>query len=65
MSKFGIIREFWSFLRVREKWRITPIPFPGWAWGDARIREWLGAGAVCRQFVLGRLSRTAGERVEP
>ena len=25
MSKFGIIREFWSFLRVRKKWWITPI----------------------------------------
>jgi hypothetical protein len=25
MSKLGIIREFWSFLRVRKKWWITPI----------------------------------------
>jgi hypothetical protein len=25
MSKFGIIREFWSFLKVRKKWWITPI----------------------------------------
>ncbi len=25
MSKFGIAREFWSFLRVRKKWWITPI----------------------------------------
>ena len=25
MSKFGIVREFWSFLRVRKKWWITPI----------------------------------------
>ena len=25
MSKFGIIREFWSFLRVRKKWWITPV----------------------------------------
>jgi hypothetical protein len=25
MSKFAIIREFWSFLRVRKKWWITPI----------------------------------------
>lgn len=25
MSKFGIIREFWSFLRERKKWWITPI----------------------------------------
>ena len=25
MTKFGIIREFWSFLRERKKWWITPI----------------------------------------
>ncbi len=25
MSKFGIIREFWSFLKVRKKWWIAPI----------------------------------------
>lgn len=25
MSKFGIAREFWGFLRVRKKWWITPI----------------------------------------
>jgi hypothetical protein len=25
MSKFGIVREFWSFLKVRKKWWITPI----------------------------------------
>jgi hypothetical protein len=25
MGKFGIVREFWSFLRVRKKWWITPI----------------------------------------
>ena len=25
MSKFGIVREFWSFLGVRKKWWITPI----------------------------------------
>lgn len=25
MSKFGIIREFWSFLKERKKWWITPI----------------------------------------
>ena len=25
MSKFGIIREFWSFLRVRKKWWLAPI----------------------------------------
>jgi hypothetical protein len=25
MSKFAIAREFWSFLRVRKKWWITPI----------------------------------------
>ena len=25
MSKFGIAREFWSFLKVRKKWWITPI----------------------------------------
>jgi len=25
MSKFAIVREFWSFLRVRKKWWITPI----------------------------------------
>ena len=25
MSRFGIVREFWSFLRERKKWWITPI----------------------------------------
>lgn len=25
MSKFSIVREFWSFLKVRKKWWITPI----------------------------------------
>ena len=25
MSKFGIVREFWSFLKERKKWWITPI----------------------------------------
>jgi hypothetical protein len=25
MSKVGIVREFWSFLKVRKKWWITPI----------------------------------------
>ena len=25
MSKLAIAREFWSFLRVRKKWWITPI----------------------------------------
>jgi hypothetical protein len=25
MSKFGIIQEFWSFLKIRKKWWITPI----------------------------------------
>lgn len=25
MSKFAIIRELWSFLKVRKKWWITPI----------------------------------------
>lgn len=25
MSKFAIIREFWSFLKERKKWWITPI----------------------------------------
>ena len=25
MSKFGIVREFWNFLRERKKWWITPI----------------------------------------
>jgi hypothetical protein len=25
MSKFGIAREFWNFLKVRKKWWITPI----------------------------------------
>ena len=25
MSKFAIVREFWSFLRIRKKWWITPI----------------------------------------
>ena len=25
MSKLEIVREFWSFLKVRKKWWITPI----------------------------------------
>lgn len=25
MSKIGIIKEFWAFLRVRKKWWLTPI----------------------------------------
>lgn len=25
MSKLAIIREFWSFLRVRKKWWLAPI----------------------------------------
>jgi len=25
MSKFSIIREFWSFLKVRKKWWLAPI----------------------------------------
>ena len=25
MSKFSIIKEFWSFLRVRKKWWLAPI----------------------------------------
>ena len=25
MSKLGIVREFWSFLKIRKKWWITPI----------------------------------------
>jgi hypothetical protein len=25
MSKFAILKEFWSFLRVRKKWWLTPI----------------------------------------
>jgi hypothetical protein len=25
MSKLGIVSEFWSFLRVRKKWWLTPI----------------------------------------
>jgi hypothetical protein len=25
MSKFSIVQEFWSFLKVRKKWWITPI----------------------------------------
>jgi hypothetical protein len=25
MSKLGIVREFWDFLKVRKKWWITPI----------------------------------------
>jgi hypothetical protein len=25
MSRFGIIREFWTFLKERKKWWITPI----------------------------------------
>jgi len=25
MSKFGIISEFWEFLKVRKKWWLAPI----------------------------------------
>jgi hypothetical protein len=25
MSKFAIVKEFWSFLRVRKKWWLAPI----------------------------------------
>jgi hypothetical protein len=25
MNKLAILREFWSFLRVRKKWWLTPI----------------------------------------
>jgi hypothetical protein len=25
MSKLSIIREFWSFLKVRKRWWLTPI----------------------------------------
>ncbi|MHB8522750.1 MAG: DUF5989 family protein [Limisphaerales bacterium] len=27
MSKIGIVKEFWDFLRVRKKWWLTPIVF--------------------------------------
>jgi hypothetical protein len=27
MSKISIIKEFWSFLRVRKKWWLAPIIF--------------------------------------
>ena len=27
MSKLGIVKEFWSFLRVRKKWVLAPIVF--------------------------------------
>jgi len=25
MSKFGIIKEFWDFLKIRKKWWLAPI----------------------------------------
>lgn len=25
MSKFGILKEFWDFMKVRKKWWLTPI----------------------------------------
>jgi len=25
MKKLGILKEFWSFLKVRKKWWLTPI----------------------------------------
>ena len=25
MGKFGILKEFWDFLRVRKKWWLAPI----------------------------------------
>lgn len=27
MSKIGILKEFWLFLKVRKKWWLTPIVF--------------------------------------
>jgi hypothetical protein len=27
MSKYGIVKEFWDFLKVRKKWWIAPIVF--------------------------------------
>ena len=27
MNKLAILREFWSFLRTRKKWWLTPIVF--------------------------------------
>lgn len=27
MSKLSIVKEFWSFLKVRKKWWLTPIVF--------------------------------------
>jgi len=25
MTKFGLLKEFWEFLKVRKKWWLTPI----------------------------------------
>jgi len=27
MNKFGILKEFWEFLKVRKKWWLIPIAF--------------------------------------
>lgn len=27
MNKFSIVREFWTFLKVRKKWWLMPIMF--------------------------------------
>ena len=27
MNKFSILREFWSFLKIRKKWWLMPIVF--------------------------------------
>ena len=27
MNRLGILREFWSFLRIRKKWWLMPIVF--------------------------------------
>ncbi len=27
MDKFGIVREFWEFMKVRKKWWLGPIIF--------------------------------------
>lgn len=27
MNKFAILREFWSFLRLRKRWWLAPIVF--------------------------------------
>jgi len=44
MSKLSIIREFWSFLKVRKKWWLAPIVafllMLGVLWSPPKVQRW-------------------------